>query len=58
MKPFGDAFIKMIKSIIAPLVFCTVVVGIAKLGDMGRHAPEEILDGSISANGNGQNEKA
>jgi aerobic C4-dicarboxylate transport protein len=36
MKPFGDAFIKMIKSIIAPLIFCTVVVGIAKMGDMGK----------------------
>jgi aerobic C4-dicarboxylate transport protein len=36
MKPFGDAFIKMIKMIIAPLIFCTVVVGIAKIGDMGK----------------------
>jgi aerobic C4-dicarboxylate transport protein len=36
MKPFGDIFIKMIKSIIAPLIFCTVVVGIAKMGDMGK----------------------
>jgi aerobic C4-dicarboxylate transport protein len=36
MKPFGDAFIKMIKSIIAPIIFCTVVVGIAKMGDMGK----------------------
>jgi aerobic C4-dicarboxylate transport protein len=36
MKPFGDAFIKMIKSIIAPLIFCTVVIGIAKMGDMGK----------------------
>ena len=36
MKPFGDAFIKMIKMIIAPIIFCTVVVGIAKMGDMGK----------------------
>jgi aerobic C4-dicarboxylate transport protein len=36
MKPFGDAFIKMIKMIIAPIIFCTVVVGIAKIGDMGK----------------------
>ena len=36
MKPFGDLFIKMIKSIIAPLIFCTVVIGIAKMGDMGK----------------------
>jgi len=36
MKPLGDAFIKMIKMIIAPIIFCTVVVGIAKMGDMGK----------------------
>jgi len=36
MKPFGDGFIKMIKMIIAPIIFCTVVVGIAKMGDMGK----------------------
>lgn len=36
MKPFGDAFIKMIKMIIAPIIFCTVVVGIAKIGNMGK----------------------
>jgi aerobic C4-dicarboxylate transport protein len=36
MKPFGDAFIKMIKMIIAPIIFCTVVVGIAKIGSMGK----------------------
>jgi aerobic C4-dicarboxylate transport protein len=29
MKPFGDAFIKLIKMIIAPIIFCTVVLGIA-----------------------------
>jgi len=33
-KPLGDAFIKLIKMMIAPIVFCTVVVGIAKMGDM------------------------
>jgi aerobic C4-dicarboxylate transport protein len=36
MKPFGDGFIKLIKMIIAPIIFCTVVVGIAKMGDMGK----------------------
>lgn len=36
MKPFGDGFIKLIKMIIAPLIFCTVVVGIAKMGNMGK----------------------
>ncbi|HET7843401.1 MAG TPA: C4-dicarboxylate transporter DctA, partial [Xanthomonadales bacterium] len=36
MKPLGDAFIKLVKMIIAPVVFLTVVVGIAKMGDL-RH---------------------
>ena len=31
MKPLGDAFIKMIKMIIAPIIFCTVVLGIASM---------------------------
>jgi len=34
MKPFGDAFIKGIKMIIAPIIFCTVVIGIAGMEDM------------------------
>lgn len=29
MKPLGDGFIKLIKMIIAPIIFCTVVLGIA-----------------------------
>ena len=34
MKPLGDGFIKLIKMIIAPSIFCTVVVGIAGMEDM------------------------
>jgi aerobic C4-dicarboxylate transport protein len=34
MKPLGDAFIKLIRMMIAPIIFGTVVVGIAKMGDM------------------------
>jgi aerobic C4-dicarboxylate transport protein len=34
MKPFGDGFIRLIRMIIAPIIFGTVVVGIAKMGDM------------------------
>ena len=34
MKPLGDAFIKLIKMIIAPIIFWTVVVGIAGMEDM------------------------
>src|SRR2546425_7203801 len=34
MKPLGDGFIKLIKMIIAPVIFCTVVVGIAGMESM------------------------
>jgi aerobic C4-dicarboxylate transport protein len=34
MKTLGDGFIKLIKMIIAPIIFCTVVVGIAGMEDM------------------------
>jgi aerobic C4-dicarboxylate transport protein len=34
LKPLGDAFIKLVKMLIAPIVFATVVTGIAKMGDL------------------------
>jgi aerobic C4-dicarboxylate transport protein len=34
LKPLGDLFIKLIKMVIAPIIFVTVVVGIAGMGDM------------------------
>ena len=34
MKPLGDGFIKLIKMIIAPIIFCTVVIGIASMDDV------------------------
>ena len=34
MKPLGDGFIKLIKMIIAPVIFCTVVTGIAGMQDV------------------------
>jgi aerobic C4-dicarboxylate transport protein len=34
MKPLGDGFIKLIKMIIAPVIFCTVVSGIAGMSDI------------------------
>jgi len=34
MKPLGDGFIKLVKMLIAPIVFATVVTGIAKMGDL------------------------
>ena len=30
MKPLGDAFVKLIKMVIAPVIFCTVVTGISR----------------------------
>ena len=34
MRPLGDGFIKLIKMLIAPIVFCTIVAGIGKMADM------------------------
>ena len=34
MKPFGDGFIKLIKMLIGPIIFCTVVVGLAGMESM------------------------
>ena len=34
MKPLGDGFIKLVRMIIAPVIFCTVAAGIAGAGDM------------------------
>ena len=36
MKPLGDGFIKLVKMIIAPVIFLTIVAGIAKIGDLKR----------------------
>ena len=36
MKPFGDAFVALIRMMIAPVIFCTVVHGIATVGDLRR----------------------
>jgi aerobic C4-dicarboxylate transport protein len=33
MKPLGDGFIKLIKMLITPIIFCTVAGGIAKMSD-------------------------
>jgi DAACS family dicarboxylate/amino acid:cation (Na+ or H+) symporter/aerobic C4-dicarboxylate transport protein len=34
LKPLGDGFIKLIKMLLAPIIFGTIVVGIAKMGSM------------------------
>ena len=36
MGPLGDAFIKLIRMLIAPIIFCTVVTGIAHMADIAR----------------------
>jgi aerobic C4-dicarboxylate transport protein len=36
MGPLGDAFIKLIRMLIAPIIFCTVVTGIAHMANMAR----------------------
>lgn len=46
MKPLGDAFINLIKMMIAPIIFCTIVTGIASMGDMkqvGRVGAKAVL---------------
>jgi len=35
MKPIGDAFIKLVKMVIAPVIFLTIVTGIAGMRDLG-----------------------
>ena len=34
MKPVGDAFMRLIKMVIVPLVFASLLVGVASLGDI------------------------
>src|ERR1700749_464642 len=36
MKPLGDGFIALIRMMIAPVIFCTVVHGIASMRDMAK----------------------
>jgi aerobic C4-dicarboxylate transport protein len=38
LKPYGDAFIRAIKVMVAPIIFTTIAVGIAKVGDIRRVA--------------------
>src|SRR6516162_5627889 len=36
MKPLSDGFISLIRAVVPPIIFATVAVGIAKMGDMRR----------------------
>eukprot|EP00456_Euglypha_rotunda_P048651 TRINITY_DN3899_c0_g1_i3.p2 TRINITY_DN3899_c0_g1~~TRINITY_DN3899_c0_g1_i3.p2 ORF type:complete len:101 (-),score=33.66 TRINITY_DN3899_c0_g1_i3:20-322(-) len=49
LKPLGEAFIKLVKMIIAPVIFLTIVTGIAgmkELGEIGRAVQQECRDRS------------
>jgi len=39
LKPLGDAFVKVVKFMIAPIVFCTIVSGITSMSDAKRVGP-------------------
>ena len=46
LKPLGDGFVKLVKMMIAPIIFCTVVHGIASMGDfrkLGRVGVKTLL---------------
>jgi aerobic C4-dicarboxylate transport protein len=36
MKPLGDGFVKFVRMLVTPIIFFTVVVGIASMGDLGK----------------------
>jgi len=38
LKPYGDVFVRAIKVVVAPIIFTTIVIGIAKMGDMRKVA--------------------
>src|SRR5258708_33786203 len=45
-KPFGDLFIKLVRMLVAPIIFCTVVHGIASVGEakkVGRVAIKSLI---------------
>ncbi|MDB5324792.1 MAG: glutamate/aspartate:proton symporter GltP, partial [Phycisphaerales bacterium] len=34
LQPLGDGFIRMVKMVVGPIIFLTIVVGIATMGDL------------------------
>lgn len=36
LKPLGDGFIALVKMLIGPIIFCTIVHGVASMGDLKR----------------------
>ena len=48
LKPLGDGFVKLVKMMIAPIVFCTIVSGITSLGDSKRDRQDAAqVDGPV-----------
>src|SRR4029079_16310150 len=53
LKPFGDGFISLVKMLISPIIFCTVVLGIAGAGDMrkvGRVGGKALISFEVVSN--------
>jgi aerobic C4-dicarboxylate transport protein len=57
MQPLGDAFIKAIRVLIAPIIFCTVVRGISSMANMAKcekavdeRRLQQVLDGNAQGN--------
>ena len=49
LKPLGDAFIKLVKLVIAPVIFCTVAGGIASNGTTGDDVTKPIFGNSLTS---------
>ena len=48
LKPLGDGFVKLVKMMIAPIVFCTIVSGITSLNDSKRDRQDAAeVDGPV-----------
>jgi aerobic C4-dicarboxylate transport protein len=43
LKPLGDIFIKLIKMVIAPIIFITIVTGIASIGNLSKVGVKALL---------------
>jgi aerobic C4-dicarboxylate transport protein len=51
LKPLGEGFIKLVKMLIAPIVFSTVVTGIAKMGDLKSAELEPVTAVALTPSG-------
>jgi len=38
LKPLGDGFVSLVKMLIGPIIFCTIVTGIGHVSDLRKHA--------------------